>query len=72
MPLTHESPSYNKYIFLFFPTERLGDRLERDGGLDSQRNSEICFVAAGQLSHLIRNRIAADISTEALQVCTEY
>lgn len=49
--------------------ERLGDRLKREDCLDSQQNSEICFVAAGKLGHLIENRIASDISTEALQVC---
>lgn len=52
--------------------ERLGDRLKREGGLDSQKNSELCFVAAGKLGHLIENRIASDISTEALQVCFMY
>ncbi|XP_054267907.1 protein transport protein Sec31A-like [Macrosteles quadrilineatus] len=51
--------------------ERLGDRLEREGGADSRRNSEICFVAAGQLGHLIQNRIASDLSTEALQELVE-
>ncbi|XP_046674352.1 protein transport protein Sec31A isoform X2 [Homalodisca vitripennis] len=51
--------------------ERLGDRLEREGGMDSRRNSEICFVAAGQLGHLIQNRIASDLSTEALQELVE-